>query len=93
MHKITYTTDIYTSEYEPDEHIELKIYYNLKYVKWIAEEAAIDFFNNYGGDDEKWPIEFSIFHEGKLLGKHKIDKRMEPVFYAVKNEAEKCRQL
>jgi hypothetical protein len=48
-------------------------YYEDCYLRWIAEDAADDFFNSRDGFDYAWPIKIKIWDlDDNLLGIFKI---------------------
>lgn len=58
-------------------------YYKDCYLRWIAEDAADDFFNFRGGFDYKWPLKFKIWDlDNDLLGIFKISIEEVPSFEA-----------
>jgi hypothetical protein len=89
--KITYTTPG-----DPDEHIELKTHIGVgaceEFVSVLAEQAAENLFYNEDGWEAGWPIEFSIFSNGQLIGKHEVSIESVPTFYAGESlmGAEQC---
>ena len=63
----------FTSNYMPDTETGSR---------WIAEEAAQDFFHNHDGWEAIWPVEFTLFNDGQRLGCFTVDVEPQPIFHA-----------
>jgi hypothetical protein len=49
-------------------------------VRWIAENAADDYYHMHDGWEAFWPLTFKVFIDGKSIGTFEIDQEFEPVF-------------
>lgn len=50
---------------------------------WIAEDAAVDWFNNHDGYESSWPLEFQILRmDGTEIGRFIVDMQPVPAFSA-----------
>lgn len=54
-------------------------------LKYVAEEAAEDYFHEHDGWECNWPLEFLILDiTGKELGLFEVDMEAKPDFHAAK---------
>lgn len=53
-----------------------------KDLMWVAETAAMDFFDNHGGWECTWPLYFEIYINSELVSVIHVGCEMNPVFNA-----------
>lgn len=50
--------------------------------KRLAEIAAADFHNEHDGWERKWPIAFTLYGDGAVIGTFDVELDVEPSFMA-----------
>ncbi len=50
----------------------------------IAEDAAVDYYNNHDGQDAVWPLDIEVFYDGQSIGKFLVSLEFRPIFSATK---------
>jgi hypothetical protein len=67
----------------PEDCFELKTKWSEKYLRWVAQDAAENYWNNHDGWEASWPLEFVILgDELEELGRFTVDMEAVPQFYA-----------
>lgn len=54
--------------------------------EYVAQDAAEDYHNNHDGWESSWPVDITLFHDGKEIGKFSVDMETVPAFYATKKK-------
>lgn len=49
---------------------------------YIAQECAEKYFSEHDGWESSWPLTFTIFKDGKQIGRARVEMESEPQFYS-----------
>lgn len=48
----------------------------------VATDLADDYHHNHDGWEDDWPLELRIYKDGEEVGRFKVERESQPVFYA-----------
>ena len=72
----------YTVEKGRQHHVDFDASWDKDDTGYIAEEAAKDYYHNYGGWKSSWPLKIEVFLGFRSLGRFLVYIRHEPSFSA-----------
>lgn len=55
------------------------------YLESLAQDAALDYFENHDGWESSWPMDIELFADGKSVGIFAVEMEQVPIFIARKN--------
>jgi len=70
----------------PDDKKEFVPKFEHSEKRWIAEDAAEDYFHYQEGYRDEWPAMIEVFEDYKSIGVFEIDYENNPLFHATKKE-------
>lgn len=55
------------------------------YLESLAQDAALDYFENHDGWESSWPMDIELFADGKSVGIFAVEMEQVPRFISRKN--------